>query len=185
MRFEPAKIPGLYVIELSPHSDERGSFARTFCVEEFRAAGLPEAWCQSSVSINRRRGTLRGLHYQREPYGETKLVRCTRGSLFDVVVDLRPASPTFRQWLGYELTDRNHRQLVIPPGCAHGFITLADETDVLYQMDRPQVADAASGVRWNDPAFDIAWPLRPVVMSARDRDYADWQPDAAPLRRAA
>ncbi|MFO0902210.1 MAG: dTDP-4-dehydrorhamnose 3,5-epimerase [Pirellulales bacterium] len=174
MRFVPTKLAGAYLVELEPVQDERGCFARTWCRRTFADQGLVADLVQCSMSHNRRRGTLRGMHFQRAPHEETKLVRCSRGAVFDVIIDLRPDSPTFRQWAGFELTADNFRSLYIPPGLAHGFQTLADEVDVSYMMSNWHESASASGVRWNDPAFGIEWPLTPSVISDRDRNYSDF-----------
>lgn len=155
------------------HPDERGFFARTFCTNEFAIHGLNARIVQCSISFNRRRGTLRGLHYQAAPRAETKLVRCTRGAVYDVVLDLRGDSPTFRQWIGVELTEQKRNMVYIPEGCAHGFLTLADETEVFYQMSEFYALESARGVRWDDPAFRIDWPGKVEVISERDRTYPD------------
>jgi dTDP-4-dehydrorhamnose 3,5-epimerase len=174
MLITPVFIAGVYLVEPERHCDERGFFARTWCREEFARAGLNADWVQCNVSFNSKRGTLRGLHYQAAPHEEVKLVRCTQGAIYDVVVDLRPGSPTFRQSFGVELTAANHLAVYIPAGCAHGFQTLADGSEVFYQMGAPFEAAAARGVRWNDPAFAIAWPMSPTVISERDQAYADF-----------
>lgn len=161
------------MVEQERHADERGYFARTFCVEEFEEQGLDPGLAQCSVSFNRRRGTLRGLHYQAPPAAEVKLVRCTRGALFDVALDLRPDSPTFRRWIGVELTEDDGRALYIPRGFAHGFLTLAASTEVAYQMSTPYAPEAARGIRWNDPFHRIEWPGPVEVIASRDRDYPD------------
>jgi dTDP-4-dehydrorhamnose 3,5-epimerase len=166
--FTPAAIPGIVVIEPEPHSDERGFFARTWCQREFAEHELPCDWVQSNVSFNTRRGTLRGLHYQAPPWEEAKLVRCTMGAIYDVAVDVRPESPCFGKWCGYELTAENRRMLYIAPGFAHGFQTLMDRTEVLYQMSAPYHPEATRGFRWNDSAFSIRWPEPPSCMSPRD-----------------
>jgi dTDP-4-dehydrorhamnose 3,5-epimerase len=166
---------GVVVIELERHEDERGFFARSFCADEFAAHGLSACVAQCNISFNRRRGTVRGLHFQRPPRAEAKLVRCTAGAIYDVAVDLRSASPTFCRYVGVELTARNRRMLYVPPGFAHGFQTLADESEVFYQMSEPFTAEAADGVRWNDPAFAIAWPLDVQVISERDRSFPDFR----------
>jgi dTDP-4-dehydrorhamnose 3,5-epimerase len=176
MRFVPTRLAGAYVIEQERHADERGFFARTWCREEFARHGLEAELVQCSVSFNGRRGTLRGLHYQAPPFAEAKLVRCTRGALYDVAVDLRPGSATFRTWVGVELSEDDGRALYIPPGVGHGFYTLAEATEVAYQMSAPYAPEAARGVRWNDPFLGVAWPGPVEVMAARDRDY----PDVAP-----
>jgi dTDP-4-dehydrorhamnose 3,5-epimerase len=175
VRFAETDVAGAFVVELEPIRDERGWFARTFCTEEFAAKGLETAVAQCNSSFNARAATLRGLHFQAAPHGEAKLVRCTRGAIWDVLVDLRPESPTFRRWAGVELTPENRRMLYSPVGTAHGFITLADATEVLYQMSYRYVPDAARGVRFDDPAFGIDWPLAPDVITERDRGYPDFE----------
>lgn len=175
MRFVETPLAGARVIEIEPHADARGFFARTFCRDELTAAGLPGEFMQASVSYNIRRGTLRGMHFQAAPHEEPKLVRCTRGAIFDVIIDLRRASPTHCRWFGIELTAENRRTLYVPPGFAHGFQTLVDDTEILYQMAEPYLADAARGVRWNDPAFAIAWPIGEPFMSERDAGYPDYR----------
>jgi len=174
MKFTATKIAGVTVVETEPVDDDRGSFARTFCGAEFAAAGLALKVAQANLSRNRRRGTLRGMHYQAEPKPEPKLVGCLRGSIFDVAVDLRPDSPTYCGWTGVELTESNGRALFIPPGCAHGFLTLTDDTLVSYLMGAFYDPALARGVRWDDPAFGIDWPDRPTVISARDAAYPDF-----------
>ena len=176
MRFSPTVLPDVLLVEVSAQSDERGLFARTCDTALFAAHGLPTAWPQCNTSFNHRRGTLRGMHYQAEPHPEPKLVRCTRGRVFDVAVDLRPASPDFRRWVGLELSADRRNALYIPPGFAHGFLTLEDECEVFYQMGASYVPDAARGVRWNDPAFAIGWPFEPAVISARDAGLPDFPP---------
>jgi len=169
--FTPALLGGAWVIDMTPAADERGLFARSFCAAEFAAQGLTAPVNQCSVSFNSRRATLRGLHFQAEPHGEEKLVRCTSGAIFDVIADLRPQSPTYRQWFGIELTAANRRALYIPRGVAHGFVSLVDGSEVLYMMSAAFAPDAARGVRWNDPALAIRWPLQPLIISARDAAY--------------
>jgi len=174
LRFEPCPLPGAYVIELEPHLDERGFFARTCCEDEFREHGLQTQWPQCNVSFNTRAGTLRGMHWQDPPHAEVKLVRCTAGAVHDVIVDLRPDSPTRLQHFGIDLTAENRLQLYIPEGMAHGFITLQDQTEVFYQMGSSFVPGAGRGARYNDPAFGIAWPREPEVISERDAQYPDF-----------
>jgi dTDP-4-dehydrorhamnose 3,5-epimerase len=169
MRFRQIEPFGAVLIEPEPASDERGLFARLFDADAFRAHGLPSEFRQSSTSYNTRRGTLRGLHYQAEPHAETKLVRCTAGAIFDVIVDVRANSSSFGQWRSFELNEQNRFTLFVPPGFAHGFETLTDSAEVCYQMTAPHVAAAERGIIWNDPALAIAWPLQPLVMSDRDR----------------
>jgi|SRR5215469_313966 len=174
MKYRRTKISGVLEIHLEPKSDERGFFARAWCREEFRAQGLNDTLVQCNVSFNRRKGTLRGLHYQMAPFAETKLVRCTRGAIYDVVVDLRPQSPTFKDWTSTVLSAENRLSLYIPEGCAHGFLTLEDEAEIFYQMSEVYDAASARGVRWDDPAFRIDWPDRVNVISERDRSYPDF-----------
>lgn len=171
MIFHPTPVTGAHLIEQEPHADERGSFARIFCAETFAAQGLFDEVTQSSVSRNARAGTLRGLHFQREPHEEAKLVRCTRGAIFDVVADLRRGSPSFGAWYGAELTADNGSMLYVPAGCAHGFQTLEDESDVDYAISVPFVAELADGVRWDDPELAVDWPQAPPqgrIISERD-----------------
>lgn len=176
MIFAPASIPGVFVVDLERIADERGFFARGFCAEEFAARGLCAAFTQANISMNRHRATLRGMHYQAEPKPEPKLVRCTRGAIFDVAVDLRAGEATHCRWVGVELSADNGRALYIPPGCAHGFITLCDDSEVFYLMGAAYDPTLARGVRWDDPAFAIAWPISPAVISDRDSTYRDYLP---------
>jgi dTDP-4-dehydrorhamnose 3,5-epimerase len=173
VRFLPSRLDGAWLIELEPHRDERGFFARAWCRREFAERGLDTGIAQASVSYNERKGTLRGMHLQRAPHEETKLVRCTRGAIFDVIVDLRPGSPTLGAWEGFELTAENGRELYVPRGFAHGFQTLADASEVHYQISEFHAPEAATGFRWNDPAFAIAWPLPVAVISPRDAAWPD------------
>jgi len=172
LKFLATPLAGAYLIELEQLDDERGFFARSFCQNEFKAHGLDPIVAQCNVSFNRKRGTLRGLHYQAEPHAEAKLVRCTRGAIWDVIVDLRKGSPTARKWHAVELTAENCRALYVPAGFAHGFQTLKDDTEVLYQMSEFYNAESARGVRWDDPAFGIAWPLANPILSKKDASYA-------------
>jgi dTDP-4-dehydrorhamnose 3,5-epimerase len=169
MRFRDIPPFGATIIEPEPHADERGLFARLFDADTFRTHGLPTEFVQASTSYNRRRGTLRGLHYQAAPHAETKLVRCTAGAIFDVIVDVRTGSPSFGDWQSFELSGENRLTLVVPPGFAHGFETLTDGAEIFYQMNQPQVPGSEHGIVWNDPDLAIAWPLPPAVMSERDR----------------
>ncbi len=180
MRYRESPLAGCWILEDEPILDERGAFARTFDAEEFAAHGLAATVSQTNLSHNRVRGTLRGLHYQAEPHGEPKLVRCVRGAIFDVAVDLRADSPTHGRWHAEELTAANGRSLYIPAGMAHGFQTLADDCEVLYLMGHRYVAEAARGVRWDDPAFAIGWPDAggARTISERDRSYPDYVPAA-------
>jgi dTDP-4-dehydrorhamnose 3,5-epimerase len=172
MKFTPTKIAGVWLVDMEHREDERGWFARTWCAEEFAAHGLPTAFSQCSASFNRRRGTLRGMHWQAAPHAEAKLVRCVCGAMFDVALDLRPESATFRQWVAAELTAENGRALFIPEGCAHGFQTLADDTEVFYQIAGAYHPASGRGARWDDPAFGIGWPLAASAnLSERDQNY--------------
>ncbi len=175
MIFTETKLPGAYVIEIAPIEDSRGFFARTWCRDEFARQGLNSSLVQCNVSFNRKRGTLRGLHYQAAPYGECKLIRCTQGAIYDVIVDLRPCSPTFKSWASVELTAANRRMLYVPEGVAHGFQTLADETEVFYQMSQVYHPESARGVRWNDSAFAVQWPIACPIMNQRDAAYPLWK----------
>jgi len=167
-------MAGAYLIEPEPMSDARGFFARSFCEREFAAHGLATRPVQCNISYNTKRGTLRGMHFQRAPHGEAKLIRCTAGSIYDVIIDLRRDSPTFRQWAGFELTAQNRCALYIPDGFAHGFQTLTDDAEVFYQMFNFFEPGSAGGVRWDDPAFGIAWPLGAPVISDKDCAYPDY-----------
>ena len=171
MIFTSTPLAGVWEIRPELKEDERGAFARVSCNEEFAAHGLSAAWSQCSISWNPRSGTLRGMHYQRAPYGEHKLVRCTMGRIFDVAVDLRQDSPTRFGWHGLELSSQNRVALYIPPGVAHGFLTLEDDSEVFYQIREPYQPGYGRGVRWNDPALNITWPRKPVCMSDRDASY--------------
>jgi dTDP-4-dehydrorhamnose 3,5-epimerase len=180
VRFVGTPIAGVHVVELERHEDERGFFARTWCRDELAAAGLNAELAQCSLSRNAASGTLRGMHYQRAPHEEAKLVRCTRGAIYDVALDLRPDSATCGRWFAAELDATDGRALFIPEGCAHGFQTLVDDTDVLYAISTPYAPDAAAGVRWDDPAFGIVWPDAPErTISSRDREWPDYEPVVA------
>jgi dTDP-4-dehydrorhamnose 3,5-epimerase len=174
MRFSTTNLTETVIVDVDPHRDARGLFARTFCEEEFAAAGLPIRFVQSSLSFNTHRGTLRGMHFQVAPKTEGKLIRCTLGAIHDVAIDLRQDSPTFRRYVAVELSAENRRALYVPPGCAHGFQTLADYSEVLYLMTEFYAPEAARGVRWNDPAFGIEWPIGNPTMSERDATYPDF-----------
>jgi dTDP-4-dehydrorhamnose 3,5-epimerase len=169
MQFEPLRLAGAYRISLQPHTDERGFFARRFCAAEFAVRGLQTDFVQRSLSFNARRGTLRGLHFQGAPHGETKLVRCTRGAAFDVIVDIRQDSATFGQWHAERITAENRLILYIPEGFAHGFQTLEDDTELDYEIFPKYVPEAAAGIRWDDPDVAIGWPIAEVTLSDRDR----------------
>ncbi len=175
MKFTPLALRGAFAVEVEHHLDERGAFARTFCRDEFEARGLVADIAQCSLSFNTRKGTLRGMHFQKAPHEEAKLVRCTRGSVYDVIVDLRPESETFRSWAGVVLGAEQGNAIYIPKGFAHGFLTLEDESEVFYQLSEIYSPSSAAGVRWNDPAFGIVWPGDVAVISERDNMYADFR----------
>jgi len=174
VKIREAGLMGLFLVEIERRPDERGYFARTFCEREFSAAGLPVRFVQCSVSVNIRKGTVRGLHFQRAPSPEGKLVTCARGRIFDVAVDIRPGSPTYCHWAGFELNEEDKTLLYIPPGVAHGFQTLEDEAVVFYQMTEFYRPDLSDGVRWDDPGFAIRWPLAATVISEKDRSLPDF-----------
>ena len=168
------KLKGAFVIELEPFEDVRGFFARAWSDREFEASGLNARWVESNISFNQKTGTLRGMHYQLPPYEQVKLVRCTRGRIYDVIIDLRSDSTTFKQWFAAELSAENHLMLYVPGEIAHGYLTLEDNTEVLYQTSAYYAPEHGRGVRWNDPAFNITWPTDDLVMIQRDRDYPDF-----------
>jgi dTDP-4-dehydrorhamnose 3,5-epimerase len=174
--FLETRLEGAYLIDLDRHSDERGFFARAFCEEEFSQHGLSNRFVQVNDSLAATRGTLRGLHYQLAPHAETKLVRCLRGSLYDVIIDLRQGSRSFGEHLGVELTAENRSMLYVPRGFAHGFITLEGDTEALYFVDACYQPESERGVRWDDPRFGIEWPLEPTVISEKDRTHPDFDP---------
>lgn len=174
MRFTATVIEGVLLLETEPMADDRGDFARSYCADEFDTAGLNFDPVQMNISRNTARGTLRGLHYQSEPHPDPKIVRCTRGRIFDVAIDLRADSDSFCQWVSAELSPEKQTALVIPAGCAHGFITLEDDSDVQYLMGARYVPDLARGVRWDDPAFGIKWPIAPASIAPRDAAYPDF-----------
>jgi dTDP-4-dehydrorhamnose 3,5-epimerase len=175
MIFDETKLARVFEVTLDLNSDERGFFARSWCQKEFERQGLNPKIMQCNVSFNARKGTLRGIHYQDAPYQEAKLVRCTKGSIYDVVVDLRPESTTFKGWIAVVLRAENRNMLYIPEGCAHGFLTLEDETEVFYQMSEFYHAELSRGVRFDDPAFRIVWPDKVEVISERDRTYPNFE----------
>ena len=177
MIFTPTRLDGLWLLEVERRSDDRGYFARIWCRREFAAHGLDTTLAQASVSLNRNAGTLRGMHFQRPPHAEIKLVRCIRGALWDVAIDLRPSSPTRGQWQGFELSAENGRALYIPEGFAQGFQTLVPDTEVLYQMSAFHAPEAAAGVRYDDPAFGIDWPLKVTCIAPRDAAWPDYRFD--------
>jgi len=174
MIFHETRVSGVFEIHIEPKTDERGFFARFWCQQEFEAHGLNPTVVQCNVSFSRHKGTLRGMHYQAEPHTEAKVVRCTRGAIYDVALDLRAHSPTYRMWVAAELMSEKCNMLYIPEGCAHGFLTLANDTEVIYQMSNFYAPDYGRGVRWDDPAFQIAWPDPIEVISERDRSYPDF-----------
>jgi dTDP-4-dehydrorhamnose 3,5-epimerase len=174
--FQPLAFAGLWSVRMERREDERGFFARSFCAEEFERHGLSPRVAQCSVSHSRHRGTLRGLHWQETPHAEAKLVRCTRGRMYDVIVDLRRDSPSFARWTSVELAAATGDAVYVPEGMAHGFQTLEDDTDVLYQMSVPHHPASARGIRWNDPRFAIAWPIPDPVLSEADRTRPDFRP---------
>ncbi len=171
MIFTETKLKGAFIIEPERQEDERGFFARAFCQEEFKAHGFNTNWVQCNISFNKNKGTLRGMHYQVAPHEEVKLVRCTMGAIYDVIIDLRPDSPTFKQWVALELTAENRCILYIPEKFAHGFQTLVDNTEVFYQMSEFYHPERGRGIRWDDPAFRIKWPNLPQIIAVRDQNY--------------
>jgi dTDP-4-dehydrorhamnose 3,5-epimerase len=175
MKWTPLPLASAYLVEIQPLSDERGFFARTWCAEEAQHLGLTAQFVQCDISYNARRGTLRGMHYQAQPHSESKLVRCTAGAIYDVLLDLRPESPTFRGWIAVELTSENRKAVYIPTGFAHGFQSLSDHSEVFYQISESYRFDLSRGVRWNDPAFGIKWPIETAILSERDRSFPDFQ----------
>jgi dTDP-4-dehydrorhamnose 3,5-epimerase len=177
MKFEATKLGGVFVIEVEPFEDARGFFARSWSEQEFAAQGLNTQLAESTISFSKRAGTLRGMHLQSAPHAQVKLVRCTMGAIYDVVIDLRPESPTFKQWVPVELTAANRRQLYVPESCAHGFQTLVDDTEICYFMTEVYAPQCERGVRWDDPAFGIEWPpcvAGERIIIERDRQYPDF-----------
>ena len=175
MKFTSTPFPGLYTVELERNGDPRGFFARAFDAQKFKELGLRNHFVQTNVSYSQKKGTLRGLHYQTPPYTEAKLIRCTKGALYDVVVDLRPDSPTYKQWFGIELTEDNQKQLYVPEGFAHGFITLKEDTEAFYMVSEYYHPEAERGVHYNDPQFRIKWPIPVEVVSDKDKTWPDFQ----------
>jgi len=175
MIFDEIGLQGAYVLRLDKIEDKRGFFARSFCRFEFEKLGLRTDIVQCNISFNQQKGTLRGVHFQTHPYEETKLVRCTQGAIYDVIVDLRSSSETFRQWVAVELTAGNRKMLYVPEGVAHGFQTIEDNTEVFYQMSEFYHPESASGIRWNDPAFNIRWPEDEREISEKDRQFPNFQ----------
>jgi dTDP-4-dehydrorhamnose 3,5-epimerase len=180
MKFTSTRIPGVVVVDIEPVRDSRGFFARAWSPDEFSAAGIDVEWAQENVAFNEHKGTLRGLHFQLPPHAETKLVRCTRGRVWDVAVDLRPASPTFAQSTGVELNADNRRSLLVPVGCAHGYLTLSDHVEMRYLTSHPYAPQAASGVRYDDPALAVEWPEEVRLLSENDRTWQLLDADADP-----
>ena len=176
VKFTATAVAGAWLVDLEKREDERGFFARSWCRDEFTRQGLNPNLAQANVAFTGAAGTLRGLHYQVAPHEEAKLVRCTAGAIFDVLVDLRRTSPTFKRWVGAELTAANRQMLYIPEGCAHGYLTLQPESETFYLVSAPYHGAAERGVRWNDPAFAIQWPLQPTLISAKDLAYPDFAP---------
>lgn len=173
MIFTETPIAGAYIVDIEPSRDERGFFARTYCEREFGAHGLVSHFAQCSVSRNAGRGIVRGLHYQVEPHGETKLVRCSHGAVYDVIADLRRDSPSFLRWAAFELSGENSRSIYIPPLVAHGYQALTDGAELFYQISTPYHPESVRGVRWNDPRLGVKWPIEPPILSARDASYPD------------
>jgi dTDP-4-dehydrorhamnose 3,5-epimerase len=175
MIFTETRLKGAFIIELEAHADQRGFFARAWCEREFREHGLSARWVQANIAFSREKGTLRGLHYQIAPYQEAKLMRCIRGAMYDVIIDLRPGSPTYEQWLGVELSADNRVVLYIPEGFAHGYQTLVDDTEVFYPVSQFYTPGAERGVRWDDPAFAVRWPLTEnLILSDKDKGWPDY-----------
>ena len=182
MIFSETSLKGAFIVELEARIDERGFFARTWCQREFREHGLVSNTVQNNLSFSKRAGTLRGMHFQVSPHEETKLIRCTRGAIYDVLIDLRRTSPTYKQWAAFELTDRNYRMLYVPRGFANGFQTLTDDVELVYHVSEFYSPQSERGVRWNDPQFGIKWPDVPTrIISEKDRNWPDYTPgDAEP-----
>ncbi|HXI88173.1 MAG TPA: dTDP-4-dehydrorhamnose 3,5-epimerase [Parvularculaceae bacterium] len=177
MKFHQSPLSGAYTIELEKRGDDRGFFARFFCTEEFAAHGLARSFAQINNSLTGKKGTLRGMHYQLPPSAEVKVVRCIRGALFDVILDLRPQSPTFGEWFGETLTADNRLMMYCPQGFAHGFITLEENTEAFYLVSDLYAPELERGVRYNDPKFDIEWPIEPSEISAKDKSWPDFDPE--------
>jgi dTDP-4-dehydrorhamnose 3,5-epimerase len=173
MVFQSTPLPDVYLIEPEPHADSRGHFARLWCLDELRAYGIDHNFVQANFSVNERRGTLRGLHRQRAPHGEAKLIHCSKGALFDVVVDTRPSSPTYLAWFGAELSAENRRAMYVPVGCTHGYLSLTDGAEAHYVVSHPYVPGVEAGIRYDDPCLDIQWPIPVEVVSEKDRSWPD------------
>ena len=175
MLFIETKLKGAFVIELEKYSDDRGFFSRAWCQKEFKEQGINSQFVQANIGFSKNSGTIRGIHYQIAPFEEAKLVRCIRGAIFDVVLDLRPELPSFKQWFGVELRDENRKMLYVPEGCAHGYQTLVDNTEVFYQVSQVYSPESERGIRWNDPEFDIEWPIdEDLVISEKDQNWPDF-----------
>jgi dTDP-4-dehydrorhamnose 3,5-epimerase len=183
MKFHETSLSDAVLIELTPFEDHRGHFSRTFCAAEFGDAGLETVFVQSNASFNHKQGTLRGMHFQAAPHAEVKVVRCVSGAIHDIIIDLRPGSPSYLKWQGFDLTDSNGMQLYVPRGFAHGFVTLRDNTAVTYNVSTPYAPGAEGGLRWNDPAFAMVWPVEIAVISDKDAHWPDF--DAAAHGRTA
>jgi dTDP-4-dehydrorhamnose 3,5-epimerase len=174
MKFTETKLKGAFIVEIEKLTDDRGFFARSWCRKEFEAYGLTSRVVQTNVSFNHKKGTLRGMHYQIAPYQESKLIRCTRGAIYDVIIDLRPDSPTYKQWIGVELTADNYTLFFVPEDFAHGFMTLVDDTEITYQVSPFYTPGSEKGIRFNDPTLNIQWPLEVFVISEKDRTWPDF-----------
>lgn len=174
MKFTETKLKGAFVLEINKLEDERGFFGRSWCMNELKEHGLNTSIAQANTSFSKKKGTLRGMHYQNDPHQETKLIRCTRGSIYDVIIDLRPNSPTYKEWFGIELTQDNYKMLYVPEDFAHGFITLENDTEVTYLVTEFYTPGAEAGIRWNDSQFAVKWPLNPEVISEKDKIHPDF-----------
>ncbi|ETT65504.1 dTDP-4-dehydrorhamnose 3,5-epimerase [Paenibacillus odorifer] len=174
MIFHETNLKGVFEIDIQPIEDERGFFARTWCVNEFEKHGINSKFVQCNISFNKKKGTLRGMHYQSAPYGEMKLIRCIKGSIYDVIIDLRPDSLTYKNWCSVFLSENNRKMLYIPEGFAHGFQTLEDNTEVFYQMGEFYHPESARGIRWNDPTIGIEWPINDLIISEKDKTYPNF-----------
>ena len=175
MLFNETQIEGAWLVNLQRNGDERGFFARAWCAKEFEKFGITSKLCQANLSYSLKSGTLRGMHYQVEPNSEMKAVRCIRGALFDVIIDLRPMSKTYKQWIGYELNDDNKLMLVVPESCAHGFLTLSDKSEAFYLASSAYAPESERGLRWNDPSFNVKWPFNPIEISNKDKSWSNYE----------
>lgn len=174
MIFKETKLKGAFEIEIKKLEDERGFFGRSWCANEMAEHGLNSAIKQANTSFSKTKGTIRGMHFQKAPYQESKLIRCTKGAILDVIIDLRPDSPTYKQWIGVELTESNYKMLYVPEDFAHGFMTLEDNSEVTYLVSQFYTPGAEAGIRWNDPAFGIDWPMKPTVISEKDQNHPNY-----------